>query len=219
MRANHIDPDAPRPKLRGILHLISAPIALVAGLIVVFQAETLEMRIAFVVYLFTAVNLFSISATYHIGKWSVPVKTTLRRLDHSNIFLIIAGTYTPLAVALLEWESAKTLLIIIWIAAVAGVAVSLIWPHAPRWVSVPLYLAMGWVSIFYVPSMTSNGGLLPVVLIAIGGVLYSAGAIIYGLKKPNISLKWFGFHELFHSFTVAAFAVHFVAVTIAVIMV
>jgi hemolysin III len=131
--------------------------------------------------------------------------------------LIIAGTYTPLAVALLDWDFAKTLLIIIWSAAIIGVAVSLIWPHAPRWISVPLYLAMGWVSIFYVPAMAKNGGLVPVILIAIGGLLYSAGAIIYGLKKPNISLKWFGFHELFHSFTVAAFAVHFVAVTLAVV--
>ncbi len=217
MRANHIDPNAPRPKLRGILHLVSAPIALIAGLVVIFQAQTIEMRIAFVIYLFTAVNLFTVSATYHIGKWSVPVKTTLRRLDHSNIFLIIAGTYTPLSIALLDWDSAKTLLIIIWTAAAVGVGVSLIWPHAPRWVSVPLYLAMGWVSVFYVPSMAQGDGLIPVILIAIGGLLYSVGAIVYGFKKPNISLKWFGFHELFHSFTVAAFAVHFVAVTLAVI--
>ncbi|MCX6402912.1 MAG: hemolysin III family protein [Actinobacteria bacterium] len=217
MRANHLDPSAPRPKLRGILHLVSAPIALIAGLVVVFQADSMAMRIACIVYLFTAVNLFTVSATYHIGRWSVPVKTTLRRVDHSNIFLIIAGTYTPLSIALLAWDSAKTLLIIIWVAAALGVAISLIWPHAPRWISVPLYLAMGWVSIFYVPEMAQGNGLVPVILIAIGGLLYSLGAVVYGLKKPNISLKWFGFHELFHSFTVAAFAVHFIAVTIAVI--
>lgn len=190
---------------------------MVAGLVVLVKAQSVEDRIGFVIYLFTAVNLFTVSATYHIGKWSLPVKTTLRRIDHSNIFLIIAGTYTPLAIALLEWESAKTLLMIIWIAAALGVAISLIWPHAPRWVSVPLYLAMGWVSVFYVPEMANNGGFIPVTLIAIGGILYSIGAVVYGLKKPNISEKWFGFHELFHSFTVAAFAVHFVAVTIAVI--
>ena len=217
MRANHLDLNAVRPKLRGVLHLISAPLALIAGIVVLFKAQSLEDRIGFVVYLFTAVNLFTVSATYHIGRWSLPVKTTLRRIDHSNIFLIIAGTYTPLAIALLEWESAKTLLIIIWIAAALGVVISMFWPHAPRWVSVPLYLAMGWVSIFYVPEMADNGGMVPVVLIAIGGILYSIGAVIYGLKKPNISEKWFGFHELFHSFTVAAFAVHFVAATIAVI--
>ena len=109
MRANHLDPSAPRPKLRGILHLVSAPIALIAGLVVVFQADSMAMRIACIVYLFTAVNLFTVSATYHIGRWSVPVKTTLRRVDHSNIFLIIAGTYTPLSIALLFWDSAKTL--------------------------------------------------------------------------------------------------------------
>ena len=219
MRANHIDPNAPKPKMRGVLHLVSAPIALIAGILVAFQANSTELLIAFIVYLVTAVNLFSVSATYHIGRWTVPVKTTLRRLDHSNIFLIIAGTYTPLSVALLDWDSAKMLLIIIWAAAIIGVVVSLIWPHAPRWVTVPLYLAMGWVSVFYVPSMAQNGGLLPVILIAIGGLLYSIGAIVYGLKKPNLNTKWFGFHELFHSFTVAAFAVHFVAVTIAVIKV
>lgn len=217
MRANHLDLNAVRPKLRGVLHLISAPLAFIAGLFVLVSAKTVEDRIGFVVYLFTAVNLFTVSATYHIGRWSLPVKTTLRRIDHSNIFLIIAGTYTPLAIALLKWDSAKTLLVIIWIAAALGVVISLVWPHAPRWVSVPLYLAMGWVSVFYVPEMANNGGMVPVVLIAIGGILYSIGAVIYGLKKPNISEKWFGFHELFHSFTVAAFAVHFVAVTIAVI--
>lgn len=203
------------PKMRGYLHLVSAPMSLIAGIPLLVFAPTTELRIATAVFIASAINLFSVSATYHIGKWSVGVKKTLRRIDHSNIFVIIAGTYTPLAVALLSPDDARVLLSAVWIAAAAGVLLSALWPHAPRWVSVPLYLAMGWVSVLYIPAMTSTGGLFVVGLIALGGILYSCGAIVYALKKPNISITWFGFHELFHAFTVAAFIAHFAAITLA----
>lgn len=204
------------PRLRGILHAASAPITLVAGALLVGLAQQTSERIATAVFVLTALNLFSVSATYHIGRWSVRVKQALRRYDHSNIFLIIAGTYTPLAVALLSAADARTLLIGIWLAALAGVGLSTIWVNAPRWLIVPIYLLMGWASVFYLPELLAAGGWTVVGLIAAGGLLYSIGAIVYALKRPNFSHAWFGFHELFHSFTVAAFACQFAAIAFAV---
>ena len=168
------------------------------------------------VFILSALNLFGISATYHRGKWSVKTKIALRRYDHSNIFLIIAGTYTPVAVVLLSESSARFLLIVIWVAAIAGVLVSVLWPHAPRWVIVPLYLTMGWISVLYLPQLVTSGGWVIVGFIMAGGLLYSLGSIIYALKRPNFSQKWFGFHELFHAFTIAAFIAHFVAISLTV---
>ena len=205
-----------RPRLRGVIHAVSAPLTVVAGIPLLAAAGSGAARVAVAVYLLTALNLFGVSATYHIGRWSTRVKTALRRLDHSNIFLIIAGTYTPLSVMLLPAAESRLLLIAIWTAAAVGVAISTLWPHAPRWVSVPLYLIMGWVSVFYVPDMGAIGGSAVVWLVALGGLLYSIGAIVYASKRPNLSVKWFGFHELFHAFTVAAFAAQFAAIAIAI---
>jgi hemolysin III len=206
----------PKPKLRGVIHLIAAPAALLAGIWLIVSAEQLAARVGTAVFVLSAINLFGVSATYHMGDWGPKVKTALRRLDHSNIFVIIAGTYTPLAILLLDSSAAQVLLAAIWVTAALGVLISTVWPHAPRWVSVPLYLAMGWVSVFYVPAMLETGGAIVVSLIALGGLLYSAGAVVYGFKRPNISINWFGFHELFHAFTVAAFLSHFAAIAIAV---
>lgn len=206
----------PKPKLRGIIHLFAAPAALIAGIWLIVSADQLSARIGTAVFVLSAINLFGVSATYHIGDWTPSIKTALKRLDHSNIFVIIAGTYTPLSILLLDEAANRVLLSAIWITAAAGVIISTFWPHAPRWVSVPLYLSMGWVSIFYVPAMLETGGGLIVSLIAAGGVLYSIGAAVYGFKKPNISIHWFGFHELFHAFTVAAFLCHFAAIALAV---
>lgn len=206
----------PVPRLRGVLHALSAPVALVAGAVVISRAESTPGRIATAVYLLTALNLFSVSATYHIGPWSHRVKQLLRRYDHSNIFVIIAGTYTPLAVTLLPVTDAVWLLAGIWLAAIGGVLLSTLWAGKPRWFSVPIYLLMGWASVFYVPAMAERGGSLVVWLIAAGGVLYSLGAVVYATKWPNFSRKWFGFHELFHAFTVAAFACQFAAIAMSV---
>lgn len=204
------------PRLRGVLHAVTAPVILIAGSVLLVRAANTSARIATAIYLLTALNLFGVSALYHIGSWSTRVKQALRRYDHSNIFLIIAGSYTPLAVTLLPHSDALWLLIGIWIAAAAGVVLSTIWVNAPRWLIVPIYLLMGWVSVFYVPAMANRGGGLVIWLIALGGLLYSVGGVIYALKRPNISIHWFGFHELFHAFTVAAFACQFAAIAIAV---
>jgi hemolysin III len=206
------------PRLRGVQHLIAAPLALVGGLVLVLLADTWPVRIAVAVFVVASVALFATSATYHMGAWLPKAKAALRRADHSNIFLIIAGTYTPLSLLLLDPADARTLLIIVWSGAIAGVLVRNFWLTAPRWIYVPIYVALGWAAIFYVPQFAAAGWLILGLIIA-GGVLYTVGAAVYALKWPQISRTWFGFHELFHSFTVAAFASHFAAVALALVAV
>jgi hemolysin III len=140
----------------------------------------------------------------------------LRRADHSNIFLIIAGTYTPLSLLLLPPDDARVLLAVVWSGAIAGVLIRNFWLTAPRWIYVPIYVALGWAAVFYIPQFAQAGWLILGLIVA-GGVLYTVGAVVYALKWPQISEKWFGFHEMFHSFTIAAFAAHFGAITLTVL--
>ena len=141
----------------------------------------------------------------------------LKRFDHSNIYLIIAGTYTPFAVTLLPADQARLLLLVIWGGAVAGVLFRVFWVGAPRWLYTALYLALGWAAIFYVVPFWRQGGPLIGSLIGLGGLMYTAGGIVYGTKRPNPWPRWFGFHEVFHAFTLGGFLTHFAAVTLAVI--
>ena len=205
-----------KPKLRGWLHAVMFPIALAAGIVLVALAGTAEARLASAVFAISAALLFGTSAVFHRGNWSPKVHGILRRMDHSNIFLIIAGTYTPFAVLILPPSDGRTLLWIVWSGALAGVAFRVLWVGAPRWLYTPVYVALGWVAVFYLPEFLRSGGTAVVALIIVGGGLYSAGALVYGLKRPNPSPRWFGFHEIFHAFTVAAFVVHYVAVSMAV---
>ncbi|MDO5644338.1 MAG: hemolysin III family protein [Dermabacter sp.] len=209
-------PHLPKPKLRGWIHLVTFPSALIAGLLLVATGPTLPVRLASVVFIATAGLLFGVSATYHRGSWSPKGTIMLRRFDHANIFLIIAGTYTPLAIALLNPHDATVLLTVCWIGAFVGVMFRLFWTGAPRWLYVPAYVALGWVAVFYMPQLYAGGGAAVVALIVTGGIAYTIGAVVYGLKKPNPSPTWFGFHEIFHAFTVIGFVCHLVAVWLAV---
>jgi hemolysin III len=203
-----------KPRLRGWLHAGMFPAALVAGAVLTTLADSPHGRIACAVYTLTACLLFGVSALYHRGDWSPRAAAVLRRLDHANIFLIIAGTYTPLTILLLEGAREQALLWGIWAAAIVGIAFRVLWVGAPRWLYTPCYLAMGWAAVFFLPDFLRTGGIAVLVLIVVGGLLYSAGGVIYGLKRPNPSPRWFGFHEVFHSFTLAAFVVHFVAISL-----
>jgi hemolysin III len=205
-----------KPKLRGWLHLGMVPLSLAAAIVLVALAPTTAGRVSSTVFGITAVLLFATSATYHRGHWDPPVNRLLKRLDHANIFLIIAGTYTPMAVMLLPADSARTLLWIVWSGAIAGILFRVFWVGAPRWLYTPVYVALGWVAVIYIVPFYRNGGLTVVVLIAAGGLLYTLGALVYGLKRPNPSPRWFGFHEVFHAFTVAAFITHYIAVSFSV---
>lgn len=207
---------AVKPKLRGWLHAGMAPLAMAAGIVLVALAPNEHARIGAGIFALTAVLLFGTSAVYHRGHWTPRVERLLKRMDHSNIFLIIAGTYTPFAVTLLNRHQATTLLLIVWGGAALGVAFRVFWVGAPRWLYTPVYVALGWVAIFYFGPLMRSGGVAVVTLIAVGGLLYTLGAVVYGTKRPNPSKRWFGFHEVFHSFTILAFAAHYVAASMAI---
>ncbi|WP_141821813.1 PAQR family membrane homeostasis protein TrhA [Humibacillus xanthopallidus] len=208
---------AVKPRLRGWLHLAMFPVAVIGGLVLVLLSEPGTVRTASIVFTVSAALLFGVSAVYHRGTWGPRASTLLKRMDHSNIYLIIAGTYTPFAVTLLPADQARLLLSVIWGGAIAGVLFRVFWVGAPRWLYTALYLALGWAAIFYVGPFWRTGGPLIGSLIAIGGLMYTAGGIIYGVKRPNPWPKWFGFHEIFHAFTLGGFLTHFVAVTLAIL--
>jgi hemolysin III len=155
-----------------------------------------------------------VSATYHRFTWGARITSTLKRIDHSNIFLIIAGSYTPFAVVLLPPDQARTLLFLVWGGALAGIAFRVFWVGAPRWLYTPIYIALGWVAVFYLPAFWSAGGPAVVILLMTGGLLYSAGGVVYALKRPNPSPTWFGFHEVFHALTLGGYLTQYVAVSL-----
>lgn len=208
-----------RPRVKGWLHAAMFPVALVAGIGLVATAPSTEARVVSAVFSATAVLLFGTSALLHLGRWSPGVESVIRRIDHSNIYLIIAGTYTPFAVLALPSDQGRLLLLIVWIGALAGVVFRVFWLSAPRWLTTGLYVLVGWVAVFFLPGLVDGAGVPAVVLIILGGVLYTLGALVYATKRPNPSPQWFGFHEVFHAFTVAAFISHYFAVWIVVHMV
>lgn len=200
-----------KPLLRGWFHLVLAPICLVGCLALAILAPTTAGRVGALVLGATGTQLFATSALYHRRYWSPRADAILRRIDHSNIYLIIAGTYTPFALVLLRGNQRMSLLLIVWIGAVAGVLFRTLWVGAPRWLYTPIYVALGWVAVFYAAPLHAAGGTAVMTLIAVGGILYTIGAVVYGFKKPDPWPTVFGFHEIFHACTVAAFVVHFVA--------
>lgn len=208
--------DAIKPRLRGWLHAVTAPLALVTGVVLVLLTPAGAGRVAVAVFALAGVVLFGTSAVYHRGTWSPRAAATLRRMDHSNIFLLIAGTYTPLAVLLLERPTATMLLTVVWGGAVLGILARVVWLSAPRWVYVPIYMALGWVAVWFMPPFWAGGGPAVVAFVAAGGLAYTVGALVYALKRPNPSPRWFGFHEIFHVGTVLGWGCHVVAVALAV---
>jgi hemolysin III len=203
------------PKLRGWFHLGATPAVFVASLVLFILSET-SLKFAVALYSITAIMLFSVSAIYHRVPWSPAKKVIWRRWDHANINLLIAGSYTPFAVALLDGRDRIVLLSVVWIGALIGVAVRIFWINAPRWLYVANYLLLGWVAVAYTPHLYREGGLWVLLPIIIGGLFYSVGAIFYALKKPGRYAKYFGFHELFHIFVLAAWISQYVAVSVAI---
>ncbi|TDC69266.1 PAQR family membrane homeostasis protein TrhA [Streptomyces hainanensis] len=203
-----------KPRLRGWLHAGMFPAVLIAGILLTAFAGSPRARVACAIYAITACALFGISALYHRGEWGPGWEAVLRRLDHANIFLIIAGTYTPFTILLLDGARGQLLLWGVWAGALAGIVFRVFWTNAPRWLYTPCYIALGWAAVFFLPDFLQAGGIAVLALVVIGGVLYSAGGVVYGLKKPNPSPRWFGFHEVFHSFTLAAFVVHYVGISL-----
>ena len=211
-----------KPKLRGWLHLATAPLTLAAGIVLVVMSPTATTRIGSALFAGSALVLFSVSAVYHTGTWSPRTWAFLRRFDHSNIFLLIAGSYTPFALILLQGTQQVVLLSVVWSGAIAGVAFRVFWTDAPRWLYTPIYIALGWAAVFFIPGFfrgaTDLGlgvGIAVFTLVGAGGALYSLGGVVYGFKRPNPWPRWFGFHEVFHTFTILAFVSHYVGVSLA----
>jgi hemolysin III len=211
----YLDMLAARPKLRGVLHGIAFPLTVVAGIVLVSLAGSDRARVGCAVYALSACLLFGVSAVYHRWHGSPRVRTVLQRLDHANIFLIIAGTYSPLAVLVLQGRTSRVVLTVVWAGALLGITLQLLWRSAPRWLYVPIYLALGWVAVFVIPDLLHHGGVAVLVLVAVGGTLYSLGALVYAFKRPDPVPRVFGYHEVFHALTVAAFVLQYVAVSIA----
>ena len=207
---------AVKPHLRGVLHEVAFAISLVTGTVIVCLAEGAKERVAASVYAASVALLFGTSAAYHRGVWGPRAHGLMSRLDHSMIFVLIAGTYTPFALLLLHGWVRWVVFGIVWGGAAAGITLRNVLRQPPRWVFVLLYLALGWVAVGFVPQILSAGGVAVFVLVIVGGVFYSAGAVVYARQKPDPSPRWFGFHEVFHALTLAAFAVHYIAVSLAI---
>ena len=205
-----------KPILRGWLHLGMAPLILIAGIALTIFAPTLTARIGCGIYTLAAIQLFGTSAAYHRGNWSDKTNAIFRRIDHSNIFIFIAGTYTPLALTMLDGWSRWSLLILIWSIAVLGVAFRVLWLGAPRWLYTVLYMAMGWAALGWLGQFWAAGGPVIVGLIIAGGLVYTLGAVAYATKRPNPSPRWFGYHEVFHTATIVAAVLHLIAIGLAV---
>lgn len=203
-----------KPKLRGWLHAAMAPLAFFSFLVLLVLAKSMVVRAGAAVFMFSATMLFGVSAVYHTGRWGARAKTIWKRLDHANIFILIAGSYTPFSLLLLTPQHAIIMLSLVWGGALLGVLFRIFWVGAPRWLYVPLYLLLGWAALIYAPEFFAKAPTDVMVLMVVGGGLYTVGALVYGFKWPDPSPRWFGFHEVFHAFTIAAFVVHYIGVSL-----
>jgi hemolysin III len=208
---------APRPMLRGWSHLVSVPVALAGAItLVVISGGDIARHISLAVYGVCLVLLFAVSASYHRGPWSVKTRRVWGRLDHATIFLAIAGTYTPVVVNVLSGWQSIVLLTVIWVLAGSGVIVATTGIPLPRWAVVALYIAVGWTVVFFLPALADRIHSSGLIVLGVGGALYSAGAIVYALRRPRLWPGVFGFHEVFHILVIAASAVYFVFIMVTI---
>lgn len=204
--------DFVKPRLRGVFHQYAFFLSLACAIVLIAKSASGISRFAAALYAATVCGLFGISALYHRGSWSPAKRRIMRRLDHSMIFLLIAGTYTPFALLILSGPVATVVLVIVWAGAVAGIVMKVLWIDAPRWAGAGIYVALGWVSIAAIPQLVQRLGPVAAALLFCGGALYTVGAIIYARRRPDPNPKTFGYHEIFHLFVIAAAAFHYCVV-------
>jgi hemolysin III len=212
MEAQRFVADEVIPRLRGLLHAHAAWVAAAASVVLVALAPTAGARVAALIYGAGLIALFSASALYHRWRGDPRWKPWLRRLDHSTIFVFIAASYTPVALLVIDGTLQTVVLVSVWAGAAAGVTLSLAWITAPRWLVAGCYLALGWVAVIAMPELWREVGPAPFVLLAAGGMLYSLGAGVYAIRRPNLWPRTFGFHEVFHALVIAAALAHFIAI-------
>ena len=204
---------AVKPKLRGVSHEWAFFLSLGFGVALIILAKTPEATLAVAIYAVSLSALFGTSALYHRVNWSRPrMRQWMRRLDHSMIFFLIAGTYTPFALLVLDGPLADAILAVVWIGAIAGAIVEMIWIDHPKWVAAIIYLSLGWVAVAAFPELWTEMGVAGTMLVAAGGLLYTAGAVVYATQRPNPNPAIFGYHEVFHLFVIAAALAHFSAI-------
>ena len=204
-----------KPRFRGWIHVYSAATAVFAGatlIAVSWAVGSTRAGLATFAYTAATVLMFTVSATYHRVHWkSATAKKWMRRADHSMIFVFIAGSYTPFALLALPPDDGRLVLCIVWGGAIAGILLKMCWPSAPRWVGVPLYLLLGWVAVGFTTTILHNAGVAAMVLLFVGGALYSIGGILYALRWPDPWPATFGYHEFFHACTAVAAICHYIA--------
>ena len=201
-----------KPRLRGVFHQYAFYVALVAGTVIVALADSVRELLATWTYAAALTAMFGVSALYHRVEWkSTRVRTWMRRLDHSTILLLIAGTYTPFALLAFDGWVADVILIVVWSGAAAGLVLNLAWVDAPKWLTAFVFIALGWVGVVALPEMFELG-VAPAVLVFVGGGLYTLGALTYAFRRPNPAPATFGYHEIFHVLVIAAAATHFIAI-------
>ena len=208
-----------KPRMRGWLHFWSFAVSIAACATMIAVSAALVgagAGLAATVYSVTVLGLFGISALYHRRTWrSRRSRTVMRRIDHSMIFLFIAGSYTPVVALTVDRPTAEWVLVLVWLGALAGVALKTSWPYAPSWIGVPIYVALGWVAVFVLPDLLHGAGVAALVLLLVGGTLYTAGGVMYAVRRPNPWPRTFGYHEFFHAATVLAAICHHVAIWLA----
>ena len=207
-----------KPRLRGVSHQYAFFVAMAAGAALVVLVRGAEARVAVAVYALSLCAMFGASALYHRVMWPTPeLRRLFAKLDHAAVYLLIAGTYTPFALLVLEPALGWTILGVVWAGALAGVALSLVWIDAPRWLSAALYVALGWVAVVVLPQLWDRAGAMAFALLATGGVLYTLGAVVYARRRPDPAPRVFGYHEVFHVLVIAAAAAQFAAVALATV--
>jgi hemolysin III len=200
-----------KPTWRGWIHAGTFPLAIILGIVLIVLADGVAAKVSSSVFVLSSLLLFGISALYHRFNWSDKTRRLLKRLDHANIFLLIAGTYTPITVLALPHSKAVLLLWLVWGGALLGIGFRVFWLGAPRWLYVPLYLVLGYASLAYVVDFF-NANAAMIILVLVGGLFYTIGAVIYGFKRPNPFPGKFGFHEIFHTLTLLAFLCHWTGI-------
>jgi len=203
-----------KPRLRGVFHQYAFFVSLASGALLVLLAATARASVAAAIYAASVSALFGVSALYHRVTWTGPARRRMRRLDHAMIFLLIAGTYTPVGLLVLKGSLATVVLAVVWGGAVAGIVLELVWTRAPRWLGGTVYLALGWVAVVAMPQLFARLGMAGGLLIVAGGLLYTAGAICLGAHRPNPSPALFGYHEVFHLLVIAGVVAHFLAISL-----
>jgi len=204
---------AVKPKLRGVSHQWAFVASLFLGAALILAAKTPRATLAVAIYAVSLSALLGTSALYHRVDWKRPeVRRWMRRLDHSMIFFLIAGTYTPFALLVLHGPLADAILVVVWIGAIVGAVVEMVWIDHPKWVAALIYISLGWVAAVAFPELWGEMGVAGTLLIAAGGLLYTAGAVVYATQRPNPNPRVFGYHEIFHLFVILAAAAHFAAI-------